>query len=658
RKDQYSHPYHRYVLVGLRDALYRLESGTEEERIAAANQKAIDLMEDHSPSRECSWSIPQQLRSSYWLNEGCFWKAPTPKPVKLSRPRTAAADPTDVLEEVETDATPANGKAKAEGKEKPKDKEKKTTDGPYRLRVDEVRDKLPQRIGRIRLNLRTGHVEANGEELAGDRLSHLYLRLSSRAETWGREVTTDAASYHANRDAYDPVQEWLEGNTAEPLPMEQWEALEEHLLGITDPLGGTILRRFLIGAVARVLEPGCWWRCAPVLVGGQNKGKTELIRALAGDWFLSGLGKLDRDATQRLRRAWLVEMGELDGITRRSDQEHLKAFLTERVDTYRSPYARAEDSHPRRCVFIGTANGSPLRDSTGSTRFAVIATGDSPLPVAWVKEHRGAIWARALEQYRAGVSWTHTEEEQALIAERNGNHTVYDPWREVVSAFLDEQLKKQGGLGLPVQMPDLYRALYLPIERQTNQTAERVGRILQGLGWEKAQRRHNGSSVRGWWPVTACHGRHGPVTAPPVTPEALQDKGSGEVSRPSRPISQELETRQEQGEQGPLHLRQEQNAPENPLDGHFGRDGRDTPADPFQRKGSAVTPPAVTGPLQAVTGRDAGALVEHQAGGEWFGGYRLTSVDPAAGSAVIENQYGTVLVPLVSVRLQADQEAA
>lgn len=55
-----------------------------------------------------------------------------------------------------------------------------------------------------------------------------------------------------------------------------------------------------------------------------------------------------------------VELAELDGITRRSDQEQLKAFLTETVDTYRAPYDRAPERHPRRFVFWATSNGAPF----------------------------------------------------------------------------------------------------------------------------------------------------------------------------------------------------------------------------------------------------------------------------------------------------------
>lgn len=516
---------------------------------------------------------------------------------------------------------PQQQQAAAQGEEEqqedpPEGKRKKEKNDPAkektpRLRPDQVRDQLPKKLGAIRLNVRTGYVEAGGKEYSGELLDHLYMELSTDKATWGKEVTADAARYWAHKDQFDPVRNFLEA-LADPLPLDQWDQLEEHALGITDPLSGTILRRWLIAAVARVMEPGCWFRTSPVLIGGQEKGKTEWIRTLAGDdWFLSGVGKLDRDAMQRLRRAWVVELGELDGITRKADQEHLKSFLTERVDTYRAPYARSDESHPRRCVFIGTANGAPLRDPTGSTRFAVINTGSSPLPVAWVKEHRAALWARAVEQYRAGVPWTHTEEERQEIAERNLGHTVMDPWHDLIADPLAKRVKP-----LPMKTAEVYEWLNLTAAQQNHQTAERVGRILQSLGWEKARRRENGEDPKlGWWPCTPCTGGvHGGVHGQSPGPDS-------DLPAPCTPCTPIPSKDGKQGEEGE---EPGQGAPAPPPAaaetqecGRLGVHGVHTPSDPSQGNGSAVHPRGARG-VHGVHGpnrwRQAGPVVATRKG--------------------------------------------
>jgi hypothetical protein len=75
----WKYPRHRLIACGLRDALYRLyrQGCTDDpDRDAAehAEKDAIELMEQRSPSKECSWRVGQVVRSSAWLDEGNFWK--------------------------------------------------------------------------------------------------------------------------------------------------------------------------------------------------------------------------------------------------------------------------------------------------------------------------------------------------------------------------------------------------------------------------------------------------------------------------------------------------------------------------------------------------------------------------------------------------------
>lgn len=201
-----------------------------------------------------------------------------------------------------------------------------------------------------------------------------------------------------------------------------------------------------------------------------------------------------------------MELAELDGVTRRADQERLKAFLTETCDTYRKPYDRAPERHERRFVFWATSNGPPLRDATGSTRFVVIALPDRMLPLDWVVEHRDAIWARAVEQYRAGVEWDRcSEQERQDIAERNEDFREIDPWADRVAAFL--QTRKND---LPVTVPELLSHLEVPTERQSNAMAQRARAIAAAIGWEQGRRSIKGidgktRKLKGLWPGHTGH---------------------------------------------------------------------------------------------------------------------------------------------------------
>lgn len=246
-----------------------------------------------------------------------------------------------------------------------------------RLAPDQVLQILPQRVGRLRLNVRTRevHTKAAGV-LSGNAIGRLYLNLSSRAEVWPKDATVDAVAELAHRDQFDPVAEYLNGITADPLPLEQWQRLDRCLLEIKDPIAASFLPRYFISAVARVFEPGCEARQLPVLVGPQWRGKTALGRILfGGDQWVDGLEDLGRDALMRAQTAWGVELSELDGITRRSDQEKLKATISAREDTFRAPYERAPERRPRGSV--------PTYAEVADCVDAYYASDADPLAAAW-----------------------------------------------------------------------------------------------------------------------------------------------------------------------------------------------------------------------------------------------------------------------------------
>mgnify|MGYP002631953017 CR=1 FL=1 len=402
------------------------------------------------------------------------------------------------------------------------------------LRPSEVLEQLPGRIGVPRLNLRTGEVRTDTGVISANEIARLYLTLSDAEETWPKETTADAITELAARNSYDPVAEYLNGLDCEALPLAEWQRLDRHLLGINDPIAAAFLPRYLISAVARALQPGCIVRQIPVLVGAQWRGKTALGRILFGaEHWVEGVGRLDRDDLMKARSAWGVELAELDGVTRRSDQEHLKAFLTETVDTYRAPYDRAPERHPRRFAFWATSNGLPLRDVTGSTRFVCIHLPDRMLPLEWADKHRSAIWARALEQYRAGTDWDFcSEEERQTIAARNSDFQERDPITDLVVPYLDG--RRLGGM-LPVQFSEVLGHLGVPAERQSTQWAKRIRQLAESLGWKYDRRRPGGGreKARGLWPE------------PPGPPGPPADHPPGHPENPAKAMDLPLWTTQD-----------------------------------------------------------------------------------------------------------------
>lgn len=367
-----------------------------------------------------------------------------------------------------------------------------------RLAPDEVMKMLPEKMGSLRLNTRNGEIQADGAILPPNTITRLYLELSNNEQQWPKETTIDAVALLASRDSFDPVAEYLLGIQAPALPPEQWQRLDQHLLGIDDPIAAAFLPRFFISAVARTFEPGCDCRQLPVLIGPQWRGKSALGRILFGaEQWVEGIGDLGKDALLKAHTAWGVELAELDGVTRRSDQESLKAFISETADTIRKPYDRAPERFPRRFVFWGTSNGAPLRDLTGNTRYVTIPIPDRMLPLDWAAANRDALWSKAVEQYQAAVQWRDcSEQEREAITERNQEHQELDPWEEKVAFFINNHK-----IGCQyVQLKEVLEMLEIPIERQSNQMASRISRLIQNLGWKRERRRlTGGGQLQAFW---------------------------------------------------------------------------------------------------------------------------------------------------------------
>jgi hypothetical protein len=105
-------------------------------------------------------------------------------------------------------------------------------------------------------------------------------------------ATYDTAQVLGYENRFNPVTEYLNrvANTIEPCPY--FDRLATELLGtstedIQNPamsgdirLADLILKRFLVGAVARIRNPGCVHDWMPILIGGQNSGKSTFFQYL------------------------------------------------------------------------------------------------------------------------------------------------------------------------------------------------------------------------------------------------------------------------------------------------------------------------------------------------------------------------------------------
>jgi hypothetical protein len=241
--------------------------------------------------------------------------------------------------------------------------------------------------------------------------------------------------------------------------------------------------KFLIGAVARVMQPGCKVDTMPVIAGNQGQKKSSGLAALVGDqWYGNDMPDMtQKDAKEWLRGKWMAEIGELSAM-RGKDIEHVKNFLSTTSDSYRKSYGHVTQTYPRQTVFAGTVNGNEyLSDETGNRRFWPLQMIDGALvDVEGLERDRGLLWAEALHLYRSGTAWWFDEGESVTLSAQQAAARSVD----IDETRVVEWLREQEG---PVTAGGVAARLFADAPGNKS-LSMRVARYLQAAGWRPVRR--------------------------------------------------------------------------------------------------------------------------------------------------------------------------
>lgn len=230
--------------------------------------------------------------------------------------------------------------------------------------------------GRLTYNLLTMAAEANGHEIKEADVDDAGVLLSEKGYKVTEQANRSALLRVAREHSYDPVRQYLEAVGADPqLEPADLATVAVTYLGATDPLYSAMLRACLIGAVARIFDPGCQMDgCLVLQSPGQGVFKSTFLKTLASpEWFNSSTPENEKDFLLNVHRCWIFELAELESYTGKRDAGRIKNTITTTTDLMRVPYGRLTEPRPRRSIFTATCNRDDfLKDETGSRRFWVI----------------------------------------------------------------------------------------------------------------------------------------------------------------------------------------------------------------------------------------------------------------------------------------------
>lgn len=245
--------------------------------------------------------------------------------------------------------------------------------------------------------------------------------------------------------------------------------------------------KWMISAVARVMQPGCKVDTTLILEGKQGARKSSALRALASDeWFKDDVGDLrDKDAAEGLIGQWLVEFAELASL-KGAVHAAVKAFLTRQVDKIRPAYGKRTVTFPRQCIFCGSENSdSYLDDETGNRRFWPVDVGEIKLDR--IVADRDQLWAEAVARFDRGERWwfddaREGDEMAALVRGEQRERLKIDPWHDTIGNFV--HAKSDTSVAEILEF-----ALFIGRSDWAGSHLTRVARTLVTLGWEKYRAR-------------------------------------------------------------------------------------------------------------------------------------------------------------------------
>ncbi|MCP9882002.1 hypothetical protein KBY65_05860 [Cyanobium sp. Alchichica 3B3-8F6] len=426
------------------------------------------------------------------------------------------------------------------------------------MSAGELAEKLPSVWLRFNEMTLRGEVSTtNGwVQITDADMDSAYVVLTGKGWKVGLDPTVKAVLHVARQAPHHPVRDYLRRLEADPTvaPFDLDKVAKTFFRAQSD-LHAEMVRKWLIGAVARALEPGCKMDYCLVFKGGQGQKKSWTLETLGSpEWHCSSIPEGEKDLLLNVHSTWIYELAELESVTGRKEAGRLKNLITTRADLVRVPYGRTSERMPRQSVFCATVNEDTfLRDDTGNRRYWVVPVeGGEPLDREGLLAARDGIWKAAVAAYRAGALPVLSAEMELLSAQQNEDFNAQDPWVEMVRAWMagdpmhrwDPDRDPSTVIYSPDRPVATADVIYSAGLRRPDQIGKadqmRAAAVLRQLGFKQGkQQRVDGRAMRLWEPSQPSR----PVTTSKArgcdtqSPCAAMDLGL--PSQPSQPKTME-----------------------------------------------------------------------------------------------------------------------
>lgn len=258
----------------------------------------------------------------------------------------------------------------------------------------------------------------------------------------------DSLALEFEKNSFNPLLDYLRNLKWDGIPRVD-EVLIKNFNAADNIYTREIMRKMMVGAVARAFNPGCKFELVLVLVSQmQGTGKSSFFRAIGQQWFSDSFKlKNNNQDFEQLQGAWIIEMGELAGL-KKAEVEDVKHYISKQDDVFRPAYSRVPETFKRSCVFVGSTNiYGFLNDPSGGRRFGPVDIenikinyNDRLKKFIADKEGINQLWAEAVQMYRNGETLFLSDEAEKIAGFEQRKHNDGDERAGIIEQYLDTPL--------------------------------------------------------------------------------------------------------------------------------------------------------------------------------------------------------------------------
>ena len=351
------------------------------------------------------------------------------------------------------------------------------------------------------MNRMNDRLYVNGNLISDGLVSSLMTKLRE-LEYSSKPVFFDVVIAEGYKNQFHPIEEYLNSLS--------WDG-EDHIGNLSryfkdkDGVFPLLIRKWLIGAVSRILEPSPAQQ-NPMLVfdGKQGCGKSIFVNWLGSvlpELFISSpIYPDNKDFVINSASHFVWEVEELGSTIRKADREALKAFITRPEVSFRPPYGKFEIKKLVTCSYIGTINdeGGFLNDPTGNRRFRVCGLTS----INWDYSTNidvNQVWANAVGLFHKGDTYKLDKSEENIIDGINNRFEIDDP---LANFLMENFIIDKDNPNLFCTTNEIISTLKkcgVQIDVIDRGVSMRISAILTKMDLEKKQKRiGTGNAVRGW----------------------------------------------------------------------------------------------------------------------------------------------------------------